>query len=98
MSEENTEELHPEELHARFEAAQEEVKTLSERPDNDTLLFLYAHYKQGSHGDVTGKRPGMLDLVNRAKWDAWKKLEGMPGAEAKKAYIDKVRELKALDS
>ena len=52
---------------AQFEQAQKDVKTLSKKPDNDDLLFLYAHYKQGSAGDVSGKRPGMLDMVGRAK-------------------------------
>jgi len=80
-------------LKARFEKAAEDVKSLPERPDNDTLLKLYAHYKQGSKGDVTGKRPGRLSMVKRAKYDAWAKLEGMSREDAMTAYIDLVESL-----
>ncbi|KZY36262.1 acyl-CoA-binding protein [Alcanivorax sp. HI0083] len=75
---------------ARFEQAQKDVKTLDSKPSNDDLLFLYAHFKQGSAGDVAGKRPGMLDMVGRAKYDAWAKLKGLGADEAKQKYIDKV--------
>ena len=78
---------------ARFEQAQKEVQTLDRKPSNDDLLFLYAHFKQGSEGDVSGKRPGMLDLVKRAKYDAWAKLKGMDADTAKQKYIDKVEAL-----
>ena len=76
-----------------FEQAQQDVKTLKSRPSNDDLLFLYAHYKQGSEGDVSGKRPGMLDPVNRAKYDAWAKLKGLSREDAMQKYVDRVREL-----
>ena len=63
-------------LDQSFQQAQVDVKTLTSKPSNDDLLSLYSLYKQGSNGDVTGKRPGRLDMVNRAKYDAWAKLEG----------------------
>ncbi|MBM7335573.1 acyl-CoA-binding protein [Alloalcanivorax marinus] len=78
---------------ARFEQAQKDVKTLNKKPGNDDLLFLYSHYKQGSEGDVSGKRPGMLDMVGRAKYDAWAKLKGMSKDDARSRYIDKVESL-----
>ncbi|MFP1683900.1 acyl-CoA-binding protein [Alloalcanivorax sp. C16-1] len=78
---------------ARFEQAQKDVKTLNKKPGNDDLLFLYSHYKQGSEGDVSGKRPGMLDMVGRAKYDAWAKLKGMSKDDAMSKYIDKVESL-----
>ncbi|MCC4310597.1 MAG: acyl-CoA-binding protein [Alcanivorax sp.] len=78
---------------ARFEQAQKDVKTLNKKPGNDDLLFLYSHYKQGSEGDVSGKRPGMLDMVGRAKYDAWAKLKGMSKDDARSKYIDKVESL-----
>ncbi|MBN9460485.1 MAG: acyl-CoA-binding protein [Burkholderiales bacterium] len=81
-------------LDARFERAVSESKSLPERPDNMTLLKLYALYKQASTGDVDGKRPGFTDMVARAKWDAWKQLEGTDRDEAKQQYIDLVEELK----
>lgn len=76
-----------------FDKAQKDVKTLTKRPGNDDLLFLYAHYKQGAEGDVSGKRPGMLDMVGRAKYDAWAKIKGLPRDQAMQKYIDKVEAL-----
>lgn len=73
-----------------FVQAQIDVKTLTKRPGNDDMLFLYAHFKQASEGDVQGKRPGMLDMVGRAKYDAWAKLSGTSSDKAQQAYIDKV--------
>jgi diazepam-binding inhibitor (GABA receptor modulating acyl-CoA-binding protein) len=81
------------ELKAAFEAAVANSKNLSERPDNGTLLKLYALYKQGSAGDVTGEKPGFSDMVARAKWDAWNKLKGTDTDEAKQQYIDLISEL-----
>ncbi|NGY04645.1 acyl-CoA-binding protein [Solimonas terrae] len=80
-------------LKADFAKAQKDVKTLTQRPDNNDMLFLYAHFKQASEGDVSGKRPGMLDMVGRAKYDAWAKLSGSKPDAAMKAYIDKVAAL-----
>lgn len=82
-------------LTAEFEAAQVRVKGLSERPSNEDMLQLYALFKQGSVGDVTGKRPGMLDMINRAKYDAWAEQQGKSQDEAKQAYIDLVTKLGA---
>ncbi|MDJ0961836.1 MAG: acyl-CoA-binding protein [Acidimicrobiia bacterium] len=82
-------------LESRFATAADEVKELPERPDNAALLRLYALFKQGSVGDVAGDRPGMMAFVERAKYDAWAELEGMPADEAKQAYVDLVEELKA---
>ncbi|MDX1387285.1 MAG: acyl-CoA-binding protein, partial [bacterium] len=59
-----------------FTKAQKDIKTLDSL-DNTNLLKLYSLYKQATKGDVSGKRPGMLDMVGRAKFDAWAKLEGM---------------------
>ena len=81
-------------LNDQFEQAVADSKTLSERPDNMTMLKLYALYKQGSTGDVDGKRPGFTDMVGRAKWDAWNELKGQTSDEAKQAYIDLVEDLK----
>ena len=83
------------ELAEEFNQAQEEVKQLNKRPDNDDLLFLYAHFKQATSGDASGKRPGMFDVVGRAKYDAWAKLAGTSSDDAKRGYIGKVRELQA---
>jgi diazepam-binding inhibitor (GABA receptor modulating acyl-CoA-binding protein) len=80
-------------LKAQFEQAQADVKTLTKRPGNDDMLALYASFKQGSQGDVSGSRPGMLDMVGRAKYDAWAKLKGEGKDAAMKKYVDKVAAL-----
>ena len=81
-------------LKDQVDAAVADSKTLPERPDNQTLLKLYALFKQATAGDVEGDRPGMTDFVNRAKWDAWKALEGKSSDEAMQDYIDLVEGLK----
>ena len=82
-------------LKARFEQAAKDVQTLSERPDNDTLLRLYALYKQGSEGDVSGPKPGFFDFVGTAKYEAWAKLKGTSADEAMQKYVDLVKKLTA---
>ena len=82
-------------LGERFEQAAADAKQLPEKPDNATLLRLYALYKQGTVGDVSGKRPGMMEFVGRAKYDAWAGIEGMSQDEARQAYVDLVETLKA---
>ena len=82
-------------LQAQFEAAVADSKQLPEKPDNMTLLKIYALYKQASSGDVDGKRPGFTDMVGRAKWDAWDGLKGKSADEAMQEYIDLIESLKA---
>ena len=81
-------------LKARFEAAVADSKTLSERPDNPTLLKIYSLYKQATEGNNEEAKPGMTDIVARAKWDAWKKLEDTSADEAMQQYIDLIGALK----
>lgn len=81
-------------LQARFDQALADSKNLSERPDNMTLLKMYALYKQASQGDASGERPGMTDFVGRAKWDAWDGLKGLDQDDARQQYIDLVETLK----
>ena len=80
-------------LKAKFEAAVANSKNLSERPDNATLLQLYALYKQGTNGDNEDKKPGFTDMVGRAKWDAWNKLKGTSEKDAMQQYIDLIESL-----
>ena len=80
-------------LEQDFADAQDRVKNLSRRPSNDQLLALYGLYKQATEGDVTGKRPGMLDMVGRAKHDAWASRRGTDKAGAMQAYIELVERL-----
>lgn len=81
-------------LKTRFEASVQEVQKLPQRPDNDTLLEIYSLYKQSTKGDVSGKRPGMLDFVGRAKFDAWAQLKGRTSDQAMQDYMDLVERLK----
>lgn len=82
-------------LQAQFDQALAESKNLSERPDNMTLLKMYALYKQASKGDASGERPGFSDMVGRAKWDAWNALQGTTQESAMQQYIDLFAQLKA---
>ena len=81
-------------LKAAFEAAVAGSKNLPEKPDNMTLLKIYALYKQASEGDVEGKRPGFTDMVGRAKYDAWAAVKGKSTNEAMQEYIDLIESLK----
>ena len=80
-------------LKQQFEKAGNQVKSLTERPDNDTMLRLYALFKQGSEGDVKGAKPGFLDFVGSAKYEAWEKLQGVSSEQAMKKYVDLVKKL-----
>jgi diazepam-binding inhibitor (GABA receptor modulator, acyl-CoA-binding protein) len=81
-------------LKAAFEKAVADSKKLPEKPDNMTLLKIYALYKQATAGDVEGKRPGFADMVGRAKWDAWAGVKGKPADEAMQEYVDLIESLK----
>jgi len=81
-------------LKAAFEKAVADSKQLPERPDNMTLLKIYALYKQATDGDVEGKRPGFTDMVGRAKYDAWAELKGKTSEEAMQSYVDLIESLK----
>ncbi len=80
-------------LETLFKLAAERVRQLPRRPDNDTLLKLYAFYKQATVGDVDTKRPGFTDVAGRAKYDAWARLRGTTRPAAMRTYVDLVEEL-----
>ncbi|NDP39884.1 MAG: acyl-CoA-binding protein [Rhodoferax sp.] len=80
-------------LKTKFETALADSKNLSERPDNATLLKIYALYKQASVGDNTDKKPGFSDMVGRAKWEAWNNLKGTSSADAMQQYVDLIESL-----
>lgn len=79
----------------KFVQAMIDVKALPSRPDNDTLLKLYALYKQGTAGDVNGPQPGFFDFVGTAKHAAWTKLHGMNRADAQQQYVTLVCQLES---
>ena len=81
-------------LRSQFEQAVKDSKSLPDKPDNSTLLKIYALYKQAGTGDTAGTRPGFSDLVGRAKWDAWDQLRGTSPEAAMQAYVDLIDGLK----
>ena len=81
-------------LKSQFEQAVKDSKALPDKPDNSTLLKIYALYKQASGGDVEGKRPGFTDMVGRAKWDAWNEVKGKDKTAAMQDYVDLIESLK----
>ena len=81
-------------LQEQFAQAQADSKNLPERPDNMTLLKIYALYKQGASGDATGERPGFTDMIGRAKFDAWAGLKGTSQEDAMQQYVDLIEDLK----
>jgi len=81
-------------LKAAFEQAAADAKKLPKRPDNNTLLKLYALYKQATAGDVSGSRPGGFDMEGKFKYDAWAKLKGKTKDAAMQEYVALVESLK----
>ncbi len=81
-------------LKSQFEQAVKDSKGLPEKPDNKTLLQIYALYKQATEGDVEGKRPGFTDMVGRAKWDAWNEAKGKTHDAAMQEYVELIESLK----
>ncbi len=80
-------------LQEEFDKAVSQSKELTKRPSNDELLNLYALYKQGSEGDVSGERPGGFDFKAIAKYDAWAGKKGTSKEDAMQQYIDFMKQL-----
>ncbi|XP_014519920.1 acyl-CoA-binding protein isoform X1 [Vigna radiata var. radiata] len=76
-----------------FELYAAKAKTLPANQTNEDLLIIYGLYKQATVGPVNTARPGMFNMKDRAKWDAWKAVEGKSKDEAMNDYITKVKQL-----
>lgn len=76
-----------------FEKAVEQLKLLKQDPGNETKLHIYALFKQATQGPCNVSKPGMLDFVNKAKWDAWNALGSLSKDDARKKYVDLVSSL-----
>ncbi|XP_030555013.1 acyl-CoA-binding protein [Drosophila novamexicana] len=76
-----------------FNQAAEDVKNLNSTPADSDLLELYGLFKQANVGDCNTDKPGFLDFKGKSKWEAWNKLKGMSNADARTAYIAKVKSL-----
>lgn len=81
-------------LKAAFDQAAAEAQKLPRKPDNNTLLKLYALYKQATVGDVSGSRPGGFDMAAKMKYDAWAKVKGKTKDAAMQEYVALVESLK----
>ena len=76
------------EIKELFEQAVANSKTLSEKPDNETLLKLYSLFKQATEGDTTAEAPANpFDFVAKAKHTAWESLKGITKESAMQQYI-----------
>ncbi len=80
-------------LRKQFDQAVNHSKVLSERPDNASLLKLYALFKQATDGDVGDDKPGAMDFVAIAKWNARSELRGVGAEDAMRRYIALVESL-----
>ncbi|KAF9685623.1 hypothetical protein SADUNF_Sadunf03G0073800 [Salix dunnii] len=80
-------------LQEEFEEHAEKAKTLPENTTNENKLILYGLFKQATVGPVNTSRPGIFNMRDRAKWDAWKAVEGKSKEEAMSDYITKVKQL-----
>jgi diazepam-binding inhibitor (GABA receptor modulator, acyl-CoA-binding protein) len=76
-----------------FHQAVKDVKTLTYTPNNETLLKLYAYYKQATIGNNNLDKPGFLDFKGNAKWNAWEKVKNTSKLSAKVNYIKLVKKL-----
>ncbi|MDX5299641.1 MAG: acyl-CoA-binding protein [Gammaproteobacteria bacterium] len=83
-------------LKQQFDAAVQYVQTAEGnfKPSNELKLQFYALFKQATEGDVSGKKPGMLDIVGRAKYSAWEEVKGLGKDDAMRRYIDLLEETK----
>ncbi|XP_062986397.1 enoyl-CoA delta isomerase 2-like isoform X1 [Elgaria multicarinata webbii] len=81
-----------------FEKAKDKLKLLKEDPGNEVKLKLYALFKQATQGPCNTPKPGMLDFINKAKWDAWKSLDTLPQDSARQKYIELVSSLVTAES
>ena len=82
----------------QFKAAVVNSKNLTERPANEILLKLYALFKQGEVGNVTGDRPGGFDFKGAAKYDAWENEKDKSSEEAMKEYVSIIKGLLEKES
>uniref|UniRef100_A0A8C9XE07 Enoyl-CoA delta isomerase 2 n=1 Tax=Sander lucioperca TaxID=283035 RepID=A0A8C9XE07_SANLU len=76
-----------------FEQAKNKLSTLKNDPGNEAKLKIYALFKQATQGPCNTPKPGMLDFVNKVKWDAWKSLGSISQDEARQQYCDLIGSL-----
>ncbi|EGN98760.1 hypothetical protein SERLA73DRAFT_89752 [Serpula lacrymans var. lacrymans S7.3] len=82
---------------SKFEKAVKYVQGLPKdgpvKVSQDDQLDFYKYYKQATIGDVNTARPGLLDFVGKAKWDAWNTVKGTTKEDAEAKYVAKLVEI-----
>lgn len=81
----------------QFEQAKNKLSSLKNDPGNEVKLQIYALFKQATQGPCNTPKPGMLDFVNKVKWDAWKSLGSISQEEARQQYCDLIGSLVAAE-
>tara|TARA_B110000211_G_C13663144_1_gene371106 strand:- start:149 stop:457 length:309 start_codon:yes stop_codon:yes gene_type:complete len=54
-----------------YTQAKHDVFELKQKPNNDVLLSLYGLFKQIEVGDCNTKKPFIINIRKRSKYDAW---------------------------
>ncbi|KAG5268910.1 hypothetical protein AALO_G00217810 [Alosa alosa] len=80
-----------------FNNAKKKLSSLKNDPGNEVKLKIYALFKQATQGPCNTPKPGMLDFINKAKWDAWKSLGSVSQEEAKQQYVDLISSLETAE-
>ncbi|KAF9475919.1 ACBP-domain-containing protein [Pholiota conissans] len=79
-------------IDAQFDRAVEIVQSLPKtgpiQTDYEEKLTMYSLFKQATVGNVKSPRPGIWDMLGRAKWDAWAKHKDLDPYEAKWLYVE----------
>jgi acyl-CoA-binding protein len=57
---------------------------------------MYALYNQAKNGDCKEEAPSSIQIVKKAKFDAYKKLSGMSKEIAMKRYVNEMHEIDQL--
>ncbi|KAF5273684.1 hypothetical protein FQA39_LY07374 [Lamprigera yunnana] len=86
-------ETEADELSEEFLKAAEHLKGLVSQLNEQILLNLYSYYKQGTEGPCNIPRPSWYNIKSKAKWDAWEKLGNMDPKDAKRSYIQLIKNL-----
>lgn len=68
-----------------FASALERAKTCSF--EDDQKLVLYGLFKQATVGEINIESPPQSDMVNYAKWNAWRGFAGFPQNSAMASYV-----------
>ena len=82
-------------LEKEFIHSTEIIKTLTKRPTNDELLKLYGLFKQATEGNNNTPQPLIINIKDRAKWNAWYTQKGKTRRTVQKEYSDFVQNLLA---